>query len=144
MLALSRAGVIGEPLPAEKVDSSPETQEMFFDVIARSVDTSRGNGSPFTVQWSFADAEPWHVVVDNGSTRAERGLSAQPDVTLETSWIDFVDVGKGAISPPRALLQRKLQRPRRSPRPAPLPPAVRLSAPQPRRDGDDRDLPHAR
>ncbi len=109
MLRLSKAGVIGEPLPASEVDSSPEVQALFFDVIARSVDTAKGNGSPFTVQWRFADAEPWHVVVDNGSTRAERGISAAADVTLETSWNDFVDVGKGAISPPRALIQRRLR-----------------------------------
>ena len=109
MIRLVRAGVIGEPLPADQVDSSPEIQELFFDLIARSVDTGEANGAPFTVQWKFTDAEPWHVVVDNGSTRAERGVDPAADVTLESGWHDFIDVGKGAVSPPKALVQRRLK-----------------------------------
>jgi hypothetical protein len=109
MISLAKAGVIGEPLPPEQVDSSPETQAMFFDLVARSVDTTGTNGTPFTVQWKFKDAEPWHVIVQNGSTRAEPGTSATADVTLESSWADFIDVGKGAIAPPRALLQGRLK-----------------------------------
>ena len=108
MLRMSEAGVIGEPgLPAE---SSPEIQELYFDVISRSIDTDAINGGgPFTVQWRFSDAAPWHVVVDNGSTRAESGETGSPDVTVESSWIDFIELGKGAIAPPRALLQRRLK-----------------------------------
>jgi hypothetical protein len=30
-------------------------------------------------------------------------------VTLESDWFDFVNVGKGVVSPPRALVQRKLK-----------------------------------
>lgn len=108
-LRLVRAGVVGEPLPASKVESSPEVQELFFNALARSVDTSGVNGTPFRVQWKFNDAEPWHVTVDNGSTRAERGVEPAADVTLESDWFDFVNVGKGVISPPRALVQRKLK-----------------------------------
>jgi hypothetical protein len=109
MITLTHAGVIGEPLPASAVDSSPEVQELFFDLVARSVDTAGTNGTPFTVQWKFEDAEPWHVVVQNGSTHAERGVTQAADVTLESSWHDFVDIGKGAITPPRALVQRRLK-----------------------------------
>ena len=109
MIRLAEAGVIGQPLPASKVDSSPEIQAMFFDVIARSVDTTGTNGTPFTVQWKFEDAAPWHVIVQNGSTRAEAGEAATADVTLETSWHDFIDIGKGAVAPPRALLQGRLK-----------------------------------
>ena len=109
MISLAKAGVIGEPLPSEQVDSSPATQEMFFDLVARSVDTTGTNGTPFTVQWRFSDAEPWHVIIQNGSTRAEPGVTATADVTLESSWADFIDVGKGAITPPRALLQGRLK-----------------------------------
>jgi 1,2-phenylacetyl-CoA epoxidase catalytic subunit len=108
-IELVRAGVIGEPLPPEEVDSSPDVQKLYFDLIARSVDAGEVSDGPFTVQWKFTDAEPWHVVVDNGSTRAERGATPSADVTLESDWHDFVDVGKGAVSPPRALVQRKLR-----------------------------------
>lgn len=109
MRRLLEAGVVGEPRPAAEVESSPEVQELFFNLVARAVDTSEANGSPFRVQWKFRDAEPWHVVVDNGSTRAERGLLPEADVTLESDWHDFIDVGKGAISPPKALVQRRLR-----------------------------------
>ena len=109
MLKLTRAGVIGQPRPQGEVDSSPEVQELYFDLVRRSVASDAANGAPFTVQWKFADVEPWHVVVDNGSTRAERGISGSADVTLETSWHDFIEIGKGAVSPPKALIQRRLK-----------------------------------
>ncbi|HKJ37031.1 MAG TPA: ribonucleotide-diphosphate reductase subunit beta [Solirubrobacterales bacterium] len=108
-LKLVQAGVIGEPLPPDRVDSSPAVQKLYFDVIARSLDSGAVNGEPFSVQWKFTDAEPWHVVVDNGSTRAERGVNPAAQVTLESDWHDFIDLGKGAVSPPKALVQRKLK-----------------------------------
>jgi 1,2-phenylacetyl-CoA epoxidase catalytic subunit len=109
MLRLVRAGVVGEPLPPAQVDSSPEIQELLFDLLARSVDAGASNGEGFTAQWSFTDAEPWHIVVDNGSTRAERGIAAGADVTLESGWYDFVAIAKGTLAPPKALLQRRLR-----------------------------------
>jgi hypothetical protein len=48
-------------------------------------------------------------VVDNGSTRAEPGLLPGADVTLESSWQDFIELGKGGVSGPKALLQRRLR-----------------------------------
>jgi 1,2-phenylacetyl-CoA epoxidase catalytic subunit len=108
MLRMSEAGVIGQP--GLEADSSPEVQELYFDVIRRSVDTGAVNGGgPFTIQWRFSDAAPWHVVVDNGSTRAAAGEAPAADVTLESSWQDFIEIGKGAIAPPRAMLQRRLK-----------------------------------
>jgi len=109
MIRLVRAGVVGEPKPASEVDSSPEIQGLYFDLVARSIDSGAVNGEPFKVQWKFSDAEPWHLVVDNGSTRAERGVLPEADVTLESEWHDFIDVGKGAVSPPKALIQRRLR-----------------------------------
>ena len=67
---------MGEPHP--NPDTSPEVQRLYFDVIARSADTKAVNGQPFTIQWGFDDADPWHVVVANGSTRAEPGVVAEP------------------------------------------------------------------
>jgi 1,2-phenylacetyl-CoA epoxidase catalytic subunit len=109
MIRLVRAGVVGEPKPASEVDSSPEIQQLYFELVARSIDSGAANGEPFKVQWKFSDAEPWHLVVDNGSTRAERGVLPDADVTLESEWHDFIDVGKGAVSPPKALIQRRLR-----------------------------------
>ncbi len=99
--------MIGEP--GQTPDSSPETQELYFDLVKRSVDTEAANGHPFKVQWRFSDAEPWHLVVDNGSTRAEAGELPEADVTLESSWSDFIEIGKGAVPPPKAVLQRRLK-----------------------------------
>ena len=106
-IKLLEAKIIGEPHPHP--DSNPEVQRLFFDLVARSADTSVSNGKPFTIQWRFKDAEPWHVVVANGSTRAERGVATDPDLTWETTWADWISLSKGAIDPRKAFLQRKLR-----------------------------------
>ncbi len=106
-IRLLEAGVMGEPNGTP--DSSPEIQEIYFDVIANSADTTAVNGKPLTVQWNFSDAEPWHVIVANGSTRAQAGLANDADVTLQVSWADWINISKGAINPKRALLQRRLR-----------------------------------
>jgi len=107
MIKLTESRVVGEP--GLKPDSSPETQALYFGLVERIVDTEAADGAPFRVQWRFSDAEPWHLVVDNGSTRAERGLITAPDVTLESSWEDFIEISKGAYAPPKAVLQRRLK-----------------------------------
>ena len=75
-IKLLQAGVVGEP--NKSPDSSPEVQQLYFDLIARAANTESVNGSGLTYQWRFTDAEPWHVVIDNGSTRAEPGEAANP------------------------------------------------------------------
>ena len=107
MIRMTEAQIVGEPGLAP--ENSPEARQLYFDLISRSVDTEAAGGPPFTVQWRFSDAEPWHLIVANGSTRAEQGLTSSPDVTLESSWEDFIEIGKGGIAPPRALLQRRLK-----------------------------------
>jgi 1,2-phenylacetyl-CoA epoxidase catalytic subunit len=106
-IRLLEAGVMGEPKPDP--DRSPEIQEIYFDVIANSADTTAVNGRPLTVQWDFSDADPWHVVVANGSTRAEPGRAPDADVTLQTSWADWINISKGQIRPGRAMLSRRLR-----------------------------------
>jgi SCP-2 sterol transfer family len=106
-ILLLKAGVLGEP--NGRPNSSPEVQQTFFDVVARSVDTSALDGAPVTYQWRFSDADPWHVVVENGSTRAEPGEAAKPDVILESSWADWVGMTNGAVDPRRAVLRRHLK-----------------------------------
>src|SRR5690606_36433560 len=99
--------VMGAPHPEPSAD--PDVQRLFFDVVARSVDTSAAPGEQFTVQWNFEDAEPWHVIVANGSTRAEPGRAPAADITFETKWADWIAVSKGAADPKRLLLQRRLR-----------------------------------
>ncbi len=49
------------------------------------------------------------MVVDNGSTRATQGVLPDADVTLEASWEDFIELSKGALPAPKAMLQRRLK-----------------------------------
>jgi ribonucleotide reductase beta subunit family protein with ferritin-like domain/putative sterol carrier protein len=127
-IKLLKAGVLGEPNGTPKVD--PEVERILFEVIARSAHTDQAD-RPVTIQWRFEDADPYYVSIDNGSTRAERGTAEKPDVTLRTSWADWVDVATRGHDARRAMLRRRLK-PRGSlrqlariqkifpPRPAPL------------------------
>ena len=71
------------------------------------------NGSPLVYQYRFTDAEPWHLTIDNGSTRAEPGEAPNPTLVLEASWADFVATGKPDANPLKMILTRRL-RPRGS------------------------------
>jgi Ribonucleotide reductase, small chain/SCP-2 sterol transfer family len=108
---LMMAGILGPPDATP--EASPELQRLYFDVIERVVDPSAANGSPLVYQWRFTDADPWHLVIDNGSTRAEAGEAPNPNLVLETSWADFVATGKPEANPLKMVLQRRL-RPRGS------------------------------
>jgi hypothetical protein len=108
---LMEAGVLGPPDVTP--EATPETQRLFFDVVKRTADTRAANGSPLVYQWRFTDADPWHVVIDNGSTRAEPGEAPNPTLTLEASWKDFVGMGKPDANPMKMVLTRRI-RPRGS------------------------------
>ena len=109
-IKLLKAGVLAEP--GTSITATPEVQQIYFDVVARSARTDAVD-RPTKIQWRFSDAEPFHVVIDNGSSRAERGLAPDADLTLETSWADWIRVAMRGESPAKAMLQRRL-RPRGS------------------------------
>ena len=73
-LAMLQAGFIGPPNGEPPRD--PASLELLMTSVARAIDTRTAPAGPFTVQWEFADAEPWHVRVDNGSTAAGAGPRA--------------------------------------------------------------------
>jgi 1,2-phenylacetyl-CoA epoxidase catalytic subunit len=106
-ITLMRAGVAGEPVTDP--DSSPEVQALVFDVIARSAHKDAVNGTPMTIQWRFEDAEPWYVRIDNGNSEAAQGLATSPDLTLDTSWRDWIALSTQGGDPRRAMLRRKLR-----------------------------------
>ena len=85
-----------------------------FDAIRRA---GRHDGvRPGTaIQWDFADAAPWHVVLDNGGSRAVAGRAAHADLTLRVRFADWADVMAGRADP-RALMLRRRLRPKGSPR----------------------------
>jgi hypothetical protein len=107
-IKLLEAGVVGDPGAIEP-QSSPELQRLFFEVVARSADTGATDGTPLTYQWRFSDAEPWHVVVANGSTRAEPGEAPSADVTFETSWADWVLSTRPGASPVKSILRGRIR-----------------------------------
>ncbi len=82
--------------------------------MSRSANSGAINGAGLVAQWRFSDADPWHLVVDNGSTRAEPGEAADPDLTLETSWPEWIGISMHGRSALRSVLGRRL-RPHGSP-----------------------------
>ncbi len=108
---LMMGGILGS---SDRVpESSPELQRLYFDVIERVVNPKAANGSRLVYQWRFTDAEPWHLVIDNGSTHAEPGEAPNPNLVLEASWGDFIATGKPDSNPLKMVLTRRL-RPRGS------------------------------
>lgn len=104
---LLMAGVTGAPNASP--DSSPEVQGLLFDMTARRADHAAVARGPFRIQWDFTDASPWHLVVDNGSTRAAEGRIPHPDVTLRTSWPDWVGIALNHRNPLRSIASGKLR-----------------------------------
>lgn len=105
-ITLMKSGYLG---PKHNYKGPDEVStEILFDQLRRSVDPSavkRGT----TLQWDFPDHEPWHLVVDDGATRVQRGAAASPTLTLQSTFEDFVDIGAGRADPARLMLRRRLR-----------------------------------
>jgi hypothetical protein len=106
------AGIVGSP-DGPPPKSDPESMGLYFDLMSRVADPSVANGSPLVYQWKFSDAKPWHLILDNGSTRAEPGIAPSPTVTIESTWADWVAAGKPGANPLKLIATRKI-RPRGS------------------------------
>ncbi len=102
-------GIIGPADGSVSPSTDPELMRLWFDVTARVANPSAANGSPLVYQWNFTDAEPWHMIIDNGSTRAEPGLAPNPAVTFESSWADWVAMTKPDTNPLKLMLNRRVR-----------------------------------
>jgi len=103
---LLQAGYIGEKTgPPSR---GPEDVRLLFGSVAAGLDSAAA-AEPGAIQWEFDDAEPWHVVVANGSTRAAMGRADSPRLTLTTSFEDFVDVVANRQDPRRLLARGRLR-----------------------------------
>ena len=111
---LAKAGVIGVREGPSKRD--PETVALLFDTIRRQVNPNHGLKRATTFQWEFTDPDvaSWHLRVDNGSSTAEQGVVASPDLRLKITYQDFVDIVGERLDPLRAVATGKL-RPRGNP-----------------------------
>ena len=94
--------------PDRPVAPDAETLGVVFDAIARSADPRSVPGGT-TVQWDFTDAEPWHIVIDNGATRAEKGRLENADLVLSSRFEDWVDVVAQRSDPRIAIATGKLR-----------------------------------
>jgi ribonucleotide reductase small subunit/alkyl sulfatase-like protein len=112
-LAMLRNGYLGPKNGPPARD--PDAMRILFDSVRRNVDMRRAPDGPFVLQWSFPDAEPWHVRLDNGSTAAAPGRAPRADLELRCRFEDWVDVVAGRLDPRRALASGRL-RPRGNPR----------------------------
>ena len=106
-ITLIKAGYLG---PKEGPFTPDEdATAIVFDQMRRQVDA---NAVPpgTIIEWAFTDAEPWHLVLQNGATRAERGPApAKPGLRLRTSLEDFIDVAADRVDPRTQLLRRRLR-----------------------------------
>jgi putative sterol carrier protein len=110
-IRLARANIIGERKgPASR---DPEDMALLFDAVRNSMDRRHSPARPVTIQWDFADAQPWHLDIDNGRTAAVQGRAESPDVTFRCRYEDWVDLIAGHEDPRMAIAKGKL-RPRGS------------------------------
>jgi ribonucleotide reductase beta subunit family protein with ferritin-like domain len=104
-LAMLRAGYLGEPNGRVKPDH--EVTALLFEGLTRQIDLSVAPGA--TIQWSFTDAEPWYVHINNGSATAATGRAEHPDLTFSCSFQDWIDLSAGRVEPWRAALTGKVR-----------------------------------
>jgi hypothetical protein len=102
---LVQAGLLGEKQAAPPMDAA--AIELVMETVRRAMPDT--NGTRLAVQFAFDDAEPWTLRLGGGPPRAERGVATRPDVTLRTSWSDWLDVAGGRVTPGQAVLRRKLR-----------------------------------
>jgi putative sterol carrier protein len=101
---LVQAGLLGRKQAAPPLDAA--SIELVMDAVRRSIPQE---GPALTVQFAFDDVEPWVLRLGGGAARVARGAESRPDVTLRTSWGDWLDVAGGRVTPGKAVLRRKLR-----------------------------------
>ena len=104
---LLRAGILGEKLgpPARDTD----TVKLLFEFMSSLVDTDATPNGAARIQWDFTDAEPWHLVIDNGATRAVQGRLERPDLTLRCAFEAWTDIVAGREDARLSMAKLKLR-----------------------------------
>jgi ribonucleotide reductase beta subunit family protein with ferritin-like domain len=107
-LLLLRAGYIGPKHNWHGPD--PVATELLFDQLRRAARPEALRPGT-TVQWEFGDHEPWHLVVDDGATRAIRGPAPSgPHARLRyRRFEDWIDLTAGRTDVRRLVLGRRLR-----------------------------------
>jgi ribonucleotide reductase beta subunit family protein with ferritin-like domain/putative sterol carrier protein len=103
---LVQAGLLGQRQPVPPKDAA--SVELVMDAVRRGLPAT--NGTSLSVQFAFTDVEPWLLrLVPGGEPVVERGREVKPDVTLRTSWDDWLDVAGGRINPGHAIMRGRLR-----------------------------------
>jgi ribonucleotide reductase beta subunit family protein with ferritin-like domain/putative sterol carrier protein len=103
---LTQAGLLGERQPSAPKDAA--SVELVMDTVRRQLPNT--NGTSLSVQFAFTDVDPWVLrLVPGGDPVVERGREAKADVTLRTSWDDWLDVASGRVNPGHAVMRGKLR-----------------------------------
>jgi ribonucleotide reductase beta subunit family protein with ferritin-like domain len=106
-------GILGEKTGPPRRD--PDTMQAIFQMLLGGLDQRGVPSEPGTIQWDFADAEPWHLVLEPSGGTAARGPAARADLTLRCRFADWADVAARRVDPRRLVLRGRL-RPRGNPR----------------------------
>ena len=104
-LALLRAGYLGKP--DGPVTPNADATALLFDSLRRQVDASIAPDA--TIQWSFTDAEPWHLQIQNGDAAVASGRAPNPDLIFRCRFRDWLDIAAGRTTPWRALLTGRVR-----------------------------------
>jgi putative sterol carrier protein len=102
---LVQAGLLGERQPAPPKDAA--SIELVMDAVRRGLPET--NGTSLSVQFAFTDVEPWVLRLNGGEPTVERGTAPKADVTLRTSWDDWLDVAGGRVNPGHAVMRGRLR-----------------------------------
>jgi hypothetical protein len=105
-LVLLRARVIGPH--DEPIVPDPEAVSIVFDLMRRAAQPD-GLREGTVIQWDFADADPWNIRFEHGTAVAEQGLARRPDLTLKTTFPDWIAIGAGEANPVALLARRRLR-----------------------------------
>ncbi|MEA2331346.1 MAG: ribonucleoside-diphosphate reductase beta chain [Thermoleophilaceae bacterium] len=100
-------GILGEKTGPPRRD--PDTLEAIFQMLLGGLDAGQAPSEPGTIQWDFADADPWHLVVANGDTRVQAGRVEAPTVTIECRYEDWADLLGGREHPLKLAATRRLR-----------------------------------
>lgn len=100
-------GVLGD----DRREPQPSAQalEILFEGMQRTVDVRVARSLGGAIEWSFNDAEPWHMVVTNGHVEAKPGRAGEAAMTLHTSASEWSKIAVGRVDARRSLLTRRLR-----------------------------------
>lgn len=107
VLTLVRDGVIGDDRREPTV--SRASFEILFEGMARATDLDTARSLEGPVEWSFTDAEPWHLVVTDDHVEAKLGRAGAPALRLESSAADWAKMVVGRADARWGLLTRRLK-----------------------------------